>query len=449
MAPDFGGFEAARKTPVFSVSQLNRLVADLLEAGCPPLWVSGEISNFTRAASGHWYFTLKDASAQVRCVMFRGRAQSVGFVPREGDKVEARGLPGLYQARGDFQLGVEQMRRAGAGDLYQQFLRIKDRLLAEGLLETARKRALPALPRRVGVITSPQAAALRDVLATLRARAPQVEVVLYPTPVQGVEAPAAIVAALGAASRRAECDVVLLVRGGGSIEDLWAFNDEAVARAIAACAMPVICGVGHETDVTIADFVADVRAATPTAAANAAVPARVDLLARVAASATRLSQRRERGQQALEQRLDLAGRQLRSPAVYWQERASGLRALAVRLQRAGAVRMDRADDRLRFAASRLREPPVQGAREQLQRLTSRLARGGAAVLALQSDRLDAGAHKLELVSPQSVLARGYSILQRADGEVVRSAGQVTVGEPLQAALADGGLAVQVTGTQRS
>ncbi|MBP8307606.1 MAG: exodeoxyribonuclease VII large subunit [Burkholderiaceae bacterium] len=447
MALEFAGSEPSRKAPVFSVSQLNRLVADLLEASCPPLWVSGEISNFTRAASGHWYFTLKDASAQVRCVMFRGRAQSVGFVPREGDKVEARGLPGLYQARGDFQLGVEQMRRAGAGDLYQQFLRIKERLLAEGLLDSARKRALPALPRRVGVITSPQAAALRDVLATLRARAPQVEVVLYPTPVQGAEAPGALVAALGAASRRAECDVVLLVRGGGSIEDLWAFNDEAVARAIAACSMPVICGIGHETDFTIADFVADLRAPTPTAAATAAVPARAELLARLAALAVRLSQRRERAQQALEQRLDLAARQLRSPAAYWQERASGLRALAVRLQRAGAVRIARADDRLHFAAARLREPPVGVAHQQLQRLALRLARGGAAVLAGQAGRLDAGAHKLELVSPQAVLARGYSILQRADGAVVRSASQVSVGEPLHAALADGGLAVQVTGTR--
>ena len=191
-------------------------------------------------------------------------------------------------------------------------------------------------------------------LATLRARAPQVEVVLYPTPVQGAEAPGALVAALGAASRRAECDVVLLVRGGGSIEDLWAFNDEAVARAIAACSMPVICGIGHETDFTIADFVADLRAPTPTAAATAAVPARAELLARLAALAVRLSQRRERAQQALEQRLDLAARQLRSPAAYWQERASGLRALAVRLQRAGAVRIARADDRLHFAAARLR-----------------------------------------------------------------------------------------------
>nr|HPU52296.1 exodeoxyribonuclease VII large subunit [Burkholderiaceae bacterium] len=294
MALEFGGFEPVRKIPVFSVSQLNRLVADLLETGCPPLWVSGEISNFTRAASGHWYFTLKDASAQVRCVMFRSRAQSVGFVPREGDKVEARGLPGLYQARGDFQLGVEQMRRAGDGDLYQQFLRIKERLLAEGLLESERKRVPPALPRRVGVVTSLQAAALRDVLATLRARAPQIPVVLYPTPVQGADAPASLVAALQTASRRAECDVLLLVRGGGSIEDLWAFNDERVARAVAACSMPVICGVGHETDFTIADFVADVRAPTPTAAASAAVPARNELLAQVAASAVRLAQRRER-----------------------------------------------------------------------------------------------------------------------------------------------------------
>ena len=265
MAPDSTGVPAdvaqrlaARET--LSVSQLNRAVAALLERGLPPLGVVGEISNFTRAASGHWYFTLKDAGAQVRAVMFRGRAQGVGFVPREGDRVEVRALAGLYAARGDFQLTVEAMRRAGAGDLYQRFLQTKERLQREGLFEAERKRALPALPRAVGVVTSPQAAALRDVLTTLRRRAPQVPVILYPSAVQGADAPAGLLAALVAAGARGECDVLLLVRGGGSIEDLWAFNDEALARAIAASPVPVVSGVGHETDFTIADFVADARA---------------------------------------------------------------------------------------------------------------------------------------------------------------------------------------------
>jgi exodeoxyribonuclease VII large subunit len=444
MAPDFESPEPARRAAVLTVSQLNRMVADLLETRFPPTWVDGEVSNFTRAASGHWYFTLKDAGAQVRCVMFRGRAQSVGFVPREGDRVEARGLPGLYQPRGDFQLGVEQMRRAGAGDLYQQFLRIKERLLAEGLLDPARKRSLPALPRCVGVITSPQAAALRDVLATLQARAPQIRIVLYPTPVQGADAPGGIIAALAQASRRRECDVVLLVRGGGSIEDLWSFNDEGVARAIAQCAIPVVCGVGHETDFTIADFVADVRAATPTAAASEAVPARDDLLARVDRVALRLAQRRERVHQALEQRLDLAARQLRSPAAYWQGRAVQLHTLASRLQRAAGVRLERSADRLRFAGSRVRPPPVDPAGEAVRVLALRLARGATAALARHSTRVAGGEHKLELVSPQAVLARGYAILQRANGDVVRASDQVAIGEPLQAALAHGSIAVTVT-----
>lgn len=449
MALDFGANESVRRPAVFSVAQLNRMVAELLESGCPPLWVAGEISNFTRAASGHWYFTLKDPAAQVRCVMFRGRAQSVGFVPREGDRVEARGLPGLYQPRGDFQLGVEQMRRAGAGDLYQQFLKIKERLLSEGLLDSDRKRAPPALPRQIGVVTSLQAAALRDVLATLRARAPQIGVVVYPTPVQGAEAPAGIVAALGRASSRRECDVILLVRGGGSIEDLWSFNDEAVARAIVASAIPIICGVGHETDFTIADFVADVRAATPTAAATLAAPDRADLLARVEQSTLRLSRRAERVQQMLEQRLDFAARQLRSPAAYWQGRAALVAALASRLQRAAEVRVNRADDRLRYAQGRLRIPAVDPTLQRLRGLAQRLARVTSAGLVQRAQRLEGGTRQLELVSPRAVMARGYAILQRADGTVVRSSRLVSVGEPLQASLAEGELAVQVTSAREA
>jgi exodeoxyribonuclease VII large subunit len=245
---------------VLSVTALNQQVARLLERTFPLTWIGGEISNFTRAASGHWYFTLKDDAAQVRAVMFRGRAQSAGFIPREGDKVEVRALVTLYGARGDYQINVEAIRRAGVGQLYEAFLRLKEKLAAQGMFDAGRKRPLPLFPRSIGIVTSPGAAALRDVLTALRRRAPHVRVVLYPTPVQGQFAADKIAEAIMTASRRGEVDVLLVCRGGGSIEDLWSFNEECVARAIDACAIPVVSGVGHETDVTIADFAADVRA---------------------------------------------------------------------------------------------------------------------------------------------------------------------------------------------
>ena len=248
---------------VLTVSALNQAVAQLLERNIPLTWVSGEISNFTRAASGHWYFTLKDQAAQVRAVMFRGRAQYAGFMPREGDKVEVRALVTLYAPRGDYQLSVEAIRRAGLGNLYEAFLQLKAQLTAEGLFDQQRKRTIPGFVRSIGIVTSPQAAALRDILTALQRRAPHIRIVLYPTPVQGEGSPQKIAQAIATASSRAECDVLLVCRGGGSIEDLWSFNEEIVARAIAACSMPVISGVGHETDFTISDFAADMRAATP------------------------------------------------------------------------------------------------------------------------------------------------------------------------------------------
>src|SRR5437763_1970592 len=254
--------------PVLTVTALNQQVARLLERSFPLVWIGGEISNFTRAASGHWYFTLKDDAAQVRAVMFRGRAQYAGFTPREGDKVEVRALVTLYGARGDYQINVEAIRRAGVGALFEAFLRLKEKLTAEGLFDEDRKRPLPLFARAIGIVTSPQAAALRDVLTALRRRAPHVRVVLYPAPVQGQGAAEKIADAIRTASNRAEVDVLIVARGGGSIEDLWSFNEEIVARAIAATSMPVISGVGHETDFTIADFAADLRAATPTAAAE-------------------------------------------------------------------------------------------------------------------------------------------------------------------------------------
>ncbi|MEI7447584.1 MAG: exodeoxyribonuclease VII large subunit, partial [Burkholderiales bacterium] len=305
------GFETpdrASTREIVTVGQLNRAVAGLLERSFPLVWVSGEISNLTRAASGHWYFSLKDATASVRAVMFRGRNQHVPFVPANGDRVEVRAQVSLYEARGDFQLNVEQMREAGAGDLFQQFLRLKARLEAEGLFDEDRKRPIPPAPRCVGVVTSPQAAALRDVLTTLARRAPQVPVVLYPASVQGAQAPGELVRAVKAAGARGECDVLLLVRGGGSIEDLWAFNDEGLARAIAACPIPVISGVGHETDFTIADFVADLRAPTPTGAATRAVPDVGELRGALERDRRRLVLAWQRRLEQAEQRLDLATR---------------------------------------------------------------------------------------------------------------------------------------------
>lgn len=445
MAPDSAPRGRSGAGEILTVSELNRAVASLLERSIPPLWVAGEVSNFTRAASGHWYFTLKDAGAQVRAVMFRGRAQAVGFVPREGDRVEVRAAAGFYQPRGEFQLGVELMRRAGAGDLFQRFLQLKEKLRAEGLLDEARKRPLPALPRRIGVVTSPKAAALRDVLATLAVRAPQVEVLLYPTPVQGAEAPAGIVAALRAAARRAECDLLLLVRGGGSIEDLWAFNDEAVARALAASPMPVVCGVGHETDFTIADFVADLRAPTPTAAATLAVPDRSELLGRVGVLAARLASAFGRLDDQRAQRLDTALRLLRSPTAYLDARSRWLDALARRLTAAATAGLHQPLRRLDRASARLRPPQVQPAARALDVLGARLRQAQSAAWQRREDRLEALAHKLELVSPHAVLGRGYAIVQREDGAVVRSPAEVDSGERLEVRLAQGVLDVEAVG----
>jgi exodeoxyribonuclease VII large subunit len=288
---------------VIPVSLLNRLAREQLEAAFPLCWVAGEVSNLSHASSGHVYFSLKDRAAQVRCVMFRSRAQLLGWRLENGQNIEARVLVTLYEARGDFQLNVEAARRAGIGNLYEEFLRRKEKLEREGLFDSAAKRPLPAFPRRIGIVTSLQAAALRDVLSTLGRRAGQVSIVVYPTPVQGDGAAAQIAAAIRCAGERRECAVLIVCRGGGSIEDLWAFNDEAVARAIRSCSLPVISGIGHETDFTIADFAADQRAPTPTAAAELAAPERAALLARIAAS--QLALRRH-----LEQNLNQRGQQL-------------------------------------------------------------------------------------------------------------------------------------------
>lgn len=328
--------------PVLAVSALNQAVARMLERNFPLIWVAGEVSNFTRAASGHWYFTLKDDAAQVRAVMFKGRSQYAGFTPREGDKVEVRTLVTLYAPRGDYQLNVESIRRAGVGNLYEAFLRLKEKLEQEGLFNPARKRPLPAFTRCVGIVTSLQAAALRDILSTLQRRAPHVRIVLYPTPVQGDGAAARIAAAITTASARVECDVLLVCRGGGSIEDLWSFNDENVARAIVASPVPVISGVGHETDFTIADFAADLRAPTPTAAAELCATPRndwINLLQDHASDLTRAFKRHlaERGQT-----VDWLSRRLVSPSAYISHERVKLGALQARLAHATRTPLNQA-----------------------------------------------------------------------------------------------------------
>ncbi|MGB7397419.1 MAG: exodeoxyribonuclease VII large subunit, partial [Candidatus Macondimonas sp.] len=274
---------------VYSVSRLNREARILLEGGLPLLWVMGEISNFSQPSSGHWYFTLKDAQAQVRCAMFRNRNQGLGLRPQNGMQVQVRVRVSLYEPRGEFQLIAEQMQPAGEGALRLAFEALKARLAAEGLFDASLKRPLPAYPHTIGVITSPTGAALRDILHVLNRRYPLARVVFYPVPVQGVDAAPQIVQALRLAGERAECDVLILARGGGSLEDLWAFNEEIVARAVRACPLPVVSGVGHEIDFTIADFVADLRAPTPSAAAESVVPDGSDLLRRFDQYQQRLS----------------------------------------------------------------------------------------------------------------------------------------------------------------
>jgi len=411
--------------------------------------VRGELASLTRAASGHWYFTLKDSGAQVRCVMFRSRNAQLDFAPRDGDEVEVTATVGLYEARGEFQLTVELMRRFGAGRLWEEFLRLRQRLSAEGLFEAGIKRPLPVLPQRVGVITSLQAAALRDVLTTLRRRAPYLTIILYPVPVQGAEAAVRIAAMLATASRRAEVDVLLLVRGGGSIEDLWSFNEEVVARAIRASAVPVIVGVGHESDFTIADFAADLRAPTPTAAAELVAPERDALLREIVARVRAISRGLERRMDERAQRLDHALRLLASPRAPLrglEGRVADLRARCGAQARA-QLRQGRATAAgLADALLRARPAPAQGLlhlaelASRLQAAQRRAAQLRAAALALRSSAL---AH----LNVQGVLDRGFAILRDASGRPLISTAGLVPGAAVEATLAHGTAELVVTGTR--
>ncbi len=430
---------------MLTVSALTRSVRDLLEHRYPLLWVAGEISNCVRAKSGHLYFSLKDELAQVRCVMFRNRGLYLDWEPREGLRVEVRALITLYEARGDFQLNVESMRRAGQGALFEAFLKLRDKLDREGLFDAAHKKPLPSYPRRIGIVTSLQAAALRDVLTTLSRRNPSIPVIIYPAPVQGEGAAQQLAAAITAAAARNECDVLVLCRGGGSIEDLWAFNDEGLARAIYACSIPLVTGIGHETDFTIAEFVADRRAATPTAAAELASPARAELIADLRRLKLALLRQIRFALEARAQRLDATAGRLQSPADRLAASSARLGAARIRLGAAFAQCTRTAEWRLSHAVRRLAAAmPNLGVLQlgiaQLEYALRRAMPQRLAALGENLARLSLGLAHLE---PAAVLERGYAIARRADGSVVRSSAALHAGEPLELAFAHGGATVRV------
>ena len=409
---------------------LSALGAALVErfATCT---VAGEISGFTRAASGHCYFALKDAdgaSALIRCALFRRAAALVDFAIADGQRVELRGRIALYEPRGELQFVVEAMRRSGEGALLEQFLRLKARLGAEGLFDDARKRAVPGFARRVGVVTSLAGAALHDVASALARRAPHVELIIYPSPVQGADAPPALAAAIATAGRRAEVDLLILCRGGGSLEDLWAFNDERVVRAVAACPLPVICGVGHETDVTLADFAADLRAPTPTAAAELAAPSRADCMAALQGLEALLLHRLQRLLDTQRQRVDRASLRLARPAELLRREGQSLALAGQRLGAAWRQAASAAAGRERAAAQRLqRAAQVMQARE---------AQGLAALAA-----------RIEALDPRRVLARGYAWLADEQGTAVVSVARLAPGQRIVATLADGEVRAQVRGIE--
>lgn len=435
---------------VHSVSELNRLVRQLIENDLPLLWVEGEVSNLARPASGHLYFSLKDERAQVRCAFFRGAQRGQASGAANGQQVLVRARVSLYEPRGEFQLIVEHLEPAGEGLLRRRLEELKQKLSAEGLFDPARKQALPALPRRIGVITSPSGAAIRDVLHILRRRFPAIPVILYPAQVQGEQARFDLVQALDTAGRRAECDVLILARGGGSLEDLWAFNEEIVARAIAACPIPVISGVGHEIDFTIADLVADVRAPTPSGAAELAVPDRRDWLRQVQAEERRLLLAGRRAvADVLAGYRELARRLRRChPGVVLRQNAQRLDEL--RQQLASAARYRLSAEKLRHTALRHRLQTCSPAL-RLQRAAERAAaaqlRLGAAVrltLVGTGNRLAVASGRLDAVSPLATLERGYAIVQDAAGRVVRSAGAVAAGDEITARVADGVIRAKVS-----
>jgi len=391
-----------KSSPILTVGELNRAIAESLEQSFDSILVGGEVSNFKAYDSGHWYFSLKDEEGQIRCVMFRGKNGQVGFMPQSGDRIEVSANLGMYVPRGDVQLTVQSMRKAGVGGLYEAFLKLKAKLQKEGLFDEDRKRELPAYPLTIAIVTSAQAAALHDVLSTLARRAPHIQVIIYPTLVQGPDAPAQIIAAIESANQEALADLILLVRGGGSIEDLWAFNDEDLAYVIADSVLPIISGVGHESDFTIADFVADLRAPTPTGAAEQAAPARQVLLNELdhfqAVLADRLRQRLEREAQTLDQ-------------------------LTLRLRHA--------------------LPNPERMREQLRQWSERLSQTWLVGLQRLKRNQEHWLAQLEAYNPQRTLERGYAVILNSQLQAVRNPQQLNTQDTFQVKLAEGQAQIEI------
>lgn len=429
-----------------TVSELNSLAKRLLEDNLFGIWVSGEVSNLTRAASGHYYFSLKDSKAQVRCAMFKGTASKVGTALKEGDQIELTGKISIYEARGEYQITVNDVRMKGLGQLYEAYERLKTKLQAEGVFNSERKQPVPLHPRSIGIVTSLAAAALRDVVSTLKRRAPDIPIIIYPTPVQGAGSELQIAKAIHTAAARQEVDVLIVCRGGGSIEDLWAFNEEPVVRAIEACPIPVVSGVGHETDFTLADFVADVRAPTPTAAAELVSPNRAELIQKVNVGKRALHSALQQRYYDASQKLDWLARNMRHPQQKLGEQGQYITTLHTRL-RAGmqthfrfhSQRAAQQNQRLQH----LRPDTAQAAR-QLNTLKTLLTQNWQALWNQRCHRFEKQAELLQAVSPQHILARGFSVVKNSRGQVIRDAATLKQGQKLHIVFAEGEADVRVT-----
>ena len=431
-----------------TVSELNHQARHLLESSFMQVWVEGELSGFSRPSSGHWYFSLKDQKCQIRCAMFRGANQRIRTLPREGDQIRIRGKVTLYENRGDFQIIVEHLEPAGLGALQQAFEALKARLQGEGLFDPARKKPIPATPRHIGVITSPTGAAIHDILTVLKRRCPAIPITLYPTAVQGQAATADIVQAIDRAQRHGLADVLIIGRGGGSLEDLWCFNEEAVARAIAACPIPTVSAVGHEVDVTIADFVADLRAPTPSAAAEKISPDQQDWLRRLAEQQGRLGQSARRLLQRLDNQLGHLSARLRDPRRELLEKAQRMDELELRLNKAIRNRLDQQKQKTDYLLQRMSaQSPrrtLKTASEQTQQLEERLTLAARHLLRQKDERLQHIAQTLHVVSPLATLGRGYAIVRDDQGRIVRKAGDLETGDQITARLGRGSVSAQVT-----
>ena len=435
---------------IFSVSELNRTVRQLLETHLPLLWVEGEISNFARPASGHWYLTLKDGQAQVRCAMFRNSNMRVNFKPANGTQVLVRCRVGLYEGRGDYQLIIEHMEEAGFGALQRQFEILKQKLVSEGLFASEHKQEMPSSVRHVGVVTSPTGAAVKDILAVLKRRFPAIKVSIFATAVQGEQAAGQIISAIESANHQAQCDVLIVGRGGGSLEDLWPFNEESVARAMFASKIPVIGAVGHEVDFTIADFVADLRAPTPSAAAELISPDGEDILRQFIGFEILLADAIARKTTTLAQRVDSLKKRLRHPGHKLQEQAQHLDHLDIRLRRAMNNRLQQQRQQMNTVQSKLaRVHPGEAISHYHQLLAmyvKQMSRSVKQRIELSQSRTAQAMHLLDTVSPLKTLGRGYSIIRDNQGGVVKSVTGVSAGDKLKSQVVDGAIYFTVDST---